>query len=548
MSLEKHKDSRAFLISPNVSNSKPAIGNQFMDTDNIGRLPAVTTKNNCSLAGRELSRRDFCSGTVAAAATLTIVPQRVLTGDDRTPPSERINVAVIGTGCHGTRHVKSLLANQPDIQLVAVCDVNAQSSDYHDFDYKDGIAGLDPARQIVESHYADQKRSGKYKGCAAYRDFREMLAKEQDIDAVIVATPDHAHAVVAMQAIKRGKHVYCEKPLAHSVHEARQLAEAARTTNVATQMGNQLHSLETVRRQVELIRSGAVGTVRQVHAWCVNTGWHGPWSAVLQRRWAAVGAAWAAGPDRPQDTPPVPKELDWDLWLGPAPERPYHPAYLPFKWRGWWDFGSGTLGDMGCHIIDPVLWALDLEAPVTIEASSTRITAETAPVSAIVHYTFSARGDRPAVALTWYEGGMKPARPRELADGQDLPASGVLYVGDEGKLLVPYFGTPTLLPDSRNKDFKRPLPFLPRVPLQVQGTDPLSLAHHHREWIDACKGGPAALSHFGYAGPLTEIALLGTIAIRTGKKLNWDGPNMQVTNVPVANEYVRTQYRHGWNL
>ena len=281
------------MMSPNVSNSKPAIGNQFMDTDNIDRLPAANTKNNCSLAGLELSRRDFCSGTVAAAATLTIVPQQVLTGDDRTPPSERINVAVIGTGCHGTRHVKSLLANQPDIQLVAVCDVNSQSSDYHDFDYKDGIAGLDPARQIVESHYADQKRSGKYKGCAAYRDFREMLAKEQDIDAVVVATPDHAHAVVAMQAIKRGKHVYCEKPLAHSVHEARQLAEAARTTNVATQMGNQLHSLETVRRQVELIpvgrrRYGATGTCLVCEHWLARP-LVGGTAATLGCRWDGMG-------------------------------------------------------------------------------------------------------------------------------------------------------------------------------------------------------------------------------------------------------------------
>ena len=528
-----------------------------------GRSPegqmATSTANDAGSSGStktethppqapELSRRELCSGAVAAAAAFTIVPRRVLGGNADTPPSEKLSIAVIGTGCQGTRHIKALLAQQSDVQVVAVCDVNAESSDYHDFDYKDGIAGREPAQRIVESHYAKQKRSGTYKGCAAYRDFREMLEKEKDIDAVVVATPDHSHAVVAMQSIQRGKHVYCEKPLTHSVFEARKLAEAARQANVATQMGNQLHALETVRRQVELIQSGMIGEVRQVHAWCTDTGWYGPWTAVGQRRWAATGTAWAAGPDRPLETPPVPNGLDWDLWLGPAPERPYHPAYLPFKWRGWWDFGSGTLGDMGCHIIDPVCWALKLNAPLTIEASSVRTTTETAPVAAMVHYAFPARGDRPPLELIWYEGGLKPARPMELGEGRDLPATGVLYVGDEGKLLVPYFGAPNLLPESRNKDLELPAPYLPRVELQPKDPNPSSLAHHHREWIDACKGGPSALSDFGYAGPLTEIVLLGTIAIRTGKKLNWDRPGMKVTNVAAANEYVRTQYRQGWVL
>ena len=525
--------------------SNTLLSSNTVFSSNTLHSSSTAEKQDCA-SGRKLSRRDLCRGMLATAATLSIVPRTVLAGSGQKPPSEKINVAVIGTGCQGMRHVQALLARQPDAQVVAVCDVNRTGSDY--FDLKGGVAGLEPARRMVESHYAQQQRSGTYNGCAAYRDFRELFDAETDIDAVVVATPDHTHAVIAMQAIRRGKHVYCEKPLTHSIDEARQLSEAARAAGVATQMGNQLHALETVRRQVELIKSGVIGQVRRVHAWCGDTGWYGPWSAVRQQRWSALGPAWAAGPDRPQDTPPVPDGLDWDLWLGPAAHRPYHPAYVPFKWRGWWDFGSGTLGDMGCHILDPVFWALDLNAPVTVAASSSRVTAETAPVAAIVRYAFPARDDLPPLDLTWYEGGLQPDRPRELDEGSDLPPFGLLYIGDDGKLLAPYFGTPTLLPESLGNDTQLSEPFLPRVDLQTEGPNPLSLAHHHREWLNACQGGPTALSNFSYAGPLTEAVQLGTIAIRTGKKLVWDAPNMNVTNAAGANEYVRPQYREGWAL
>lgn len=509
-------------------------------------MPSNPKAENENANQSELSRRELFGGAAAVAAGLAIVPRHVLGGLGQTSPSEKIALAVIGTGCQGMRHVQSLLANQPDVQIVAVCDVNCEGSDY--FDLQGGVAGLQPARKLVEGHYADARRGGTYRGCTAYRDFRELFEKEQDLDAVLIATPDHTHAVVAMQAIRRGKHVYCEKPLTHTIDEARKLVEAARTAKVASQMGNQLHALETVRLQVELIWSGVIGPVRRVYAWCTDTGWHGPWSAVRQRRWAAIGTAWNPGPDRPQDTPPVPAGLDWDLWLGPAPQRPYHPAYLPFKWRGWWDFGSGTLGDMGCHILDPVFWALDLKAPLTVEASSARITPETAPVAAMVHYEFPARGDMPPLELIWYEGGLKPARPNELAEGRDLPTTGVLYIGDEAKLLVPYGAAPILLPESRFKDLPRPQPTLPRITLEPRGPDPLSVSLHHREWLDACKGGPAPLSHFSYAGSLTETVLLGVVAIRTGQKLHWDAANMKITNAPTANVYIRTPYREGWTL
>lgn len=491
-----------------------------------------------------LSRRDLFAG--AAAAALAIVPRSVLGGNGQTPPSDKLNIAVVGTGCQGIRHIEALLANQPDIQLAAVCDVNREGSDYYDLDAENGIAGREPARQLVDRYYAEQTRTSKYKGCASYSDFREMLEKEKSIDAVLVATPDHTHAIVAMQAIKAGKHVYCEKPLTHTIDEARKLAEAARQAKVATQMGNQFHADDNLRLQVETIRSGVIGQVREVHAWCGNARWHGPWSQVSQRRWAAIGQTWVAGPDRPQDAPQVPAGLDWDLWLGPAPYRPFHPAYVPFKWRGWWDFGSGMLGDMGCHVLDAAFWALELGHPTIVEASSTRANAETAPVAATVHYQFPARGDMPSAEVIWYDGGLKPARPSELAEDRDLPAQGLLFIGDQGKLLAGFGNAPTLLPESRMKDFKSPEKSLPRI--KPQGESKLQLSAHHREWIDACQGGPSALSSFDYAGPLTEAVLLGVIAIRTDKRLHWNGQNMTITNVPAANAYVQTSYRQGWTL
>lgn len=493
-------------------------------------------------SNRTASRRDLCKQVIATAATLSIVPRHVLGGHHHTPPSDQLTIAVIGTGCQGMRHLQALLGNHPDVRVTAVCDVNQSGNDY--FDLAGNVAGRTVARQLVDEHYAQQNRSGLSDGCAVYRDFRELLTDEQDLDAVLIATPDHTHAAIAMYAIQAGKHVYCEKPLTHSIGEARQLAAAARVAGVQTQMGNQLHALETVRRQVELIQSGVIGAVHEVHAWCVDTGWQGPWGHVHQRRWSAQGKDWSARGTRPTEKPPVPAGLDWDLWLGPAPYRPYHPAYLPFKWRGWWDFGSGTLGDMGCHILDPVFWALDLRAPTTVEANAVRLTSETAPVAATAHYQFPARDHRPAVALTWYEGGLKPSRVQQ----QELPASGVLYSGQGGKLLVPYFGQPVLLTGTSTATLPKLAPTLPRIQLPTKGPNPLTVAQQQREWIQACHGGSPPLSPFSYAGPLTETVLLGTLAMRTGEKLAWNQEQMQVTNLPAANQLVRPARRAGWNL
>ena len=435
------------------------------------------------------SRRDFLGGVATAVAAFTIVPRHVLGGPGNTPPSEKLNIAGIGVGGQGKSNVRACRREN----IVALCDVDGK--------------------------YA-AKTFDRYPKAKKYRDFRRMLEKQKDIEAVIVATPDHTHAVISMMAIKMGKHVYCQKPMTHSVYEARKLTEAAREAKVVTQMGNQGHSGEGIRLICEWIWDGAIGPVRKAHAW-------------------TTPPTWRQGMGRPKDTPPVPPTLDWDLWLGPAPERPYHPAYVPWRWRAWWDFGTGAQGDMACHIIDPAVWALKLGHPTSVEASSTKVNSETAPIASIVRYKFPARGDMPAVEMTWHDGGLMPARPEEMEEGRRMGNNdgGVLFVGDKGKLMCGCYGlNPRLIPEAAMKAYKRPPKTLPRV------------KGHERDWVRACKGGVPASSNFDYAGPLTEIALLGNIAIRSGKKLDWDGQNMKVTNVPEANKYVHRQYRKGWIL
>ena len=369
----------------------------------------------------------------------------------------------------------------------------------------------------------------KYPQAKKYKDFREMLDKETGIDAVVVGTPDHAHAIVSMAAIKRGKHVYCEKPLTRTVHEARALAEAAQQQKVATQMGNQGMAFEGNRLIKEWLADGAIGTVREVHAWSDRPTHSGK-----------LPLYWEQGIERPQDQPPVPTTLDWDLWLGPAPWRPYHPAYAPFRWRGWWDFGSGGLGDMGIHNLAPVFAALQLGAPTSVHASSTAVFPETLPLACIVHYDFPARGELPPVQLHWYDGGLVPERPPELEPGRELNREdGLLFVGDQGKMLVEGWGghSPRLIPEQRMRDYKRPPKTLPRS------------IGHHQEWLRACKEGTSTESSFAFAGPLTEAVLLGTVCVRCGGgQLLWDAANLKITNAPEANELLHYEYREGWTL
>ena len=447
------------------------------------------------MKNRKISRRDFM-GAAAATAAFTIVPRYVLGGAGNQPPSEKLNIAGIGVGGQGAGD----LGNVSSQNIVALCDVDWRHA-----------AGT----------------FNRYPNAAKYRDFRVMLDKEdKNIDAVVVAAPDHIHAVASIAAIKRGKHVYCEKPLTHSVYEARRLAEAAREHKVATQMGNQGQASERTRLMSEYIWDGAIGPVREVHVW-------------TDRPLNGLNSVyWPQGVDRPKETPPVPDTLDWDLWLGPAPNRPYHPAYLPFNWRGWWDFGTGALGDIGCHAMDPVFRALKLGHPVSVEAISTLVNNETYPVASAVHYQFPARGDMPAVKLTWYDGGMRPPRPDELEDDRQIGSNGALFIGDKGKMLGE-----RLIPESRMKEYGKPPQLLPRSP------------GHHQEWIDACKGGKPAGSNFDHAGPLAEVVLLGNVALRpelkekmNRTKLLWDGPNLKITNIPEANQFLQREYRNGWSL
>jgi len=332
-----------------------------------------------------------------------------------------------------------------------------------------------------------------------------------------------------MAAIKRRKHVYCEKPLTRTVYEARALAKAAAEHKVATQMGNQGMAFEGNRLISEWLADGAIGPVREVHVWSDRPTHKGK-----------LPLYWDQGVGRPKDTPPVPPTLDWDLWLGPAPYRPYHPAYLPFRWRGWWDFGSGGLGDMGIHNIAPVFAALDLAAPTSIDASSTADNGDSVPLACCVHYEFPARGDRPPVKLHWYDGGIMPARPEELDDGRELDREdGVILVGDKGKMLVEGWGgeRPLLIPKKRDAQYKRPPKTLPRS------------IGHHQEWIQACKTGTPTRSSFAFAGPLTEAVLLGMVCVNVGgQKLVWDSRNLKVANLPKANGLLHYEYRKGWTL
>ncbi len=438
-----------------------------------------------------ISRRGFVKGTASAIAGFTILPRFVLGGAGFKPPSEKLNIAFVGVGGMGKDNMKGCEGEN----IAAICDV--------DWRY---------ASSVMQNHPNVKK----------YKDFRKMLDEVKDIDAVVIATPDHTHATIAKAAIKMGKHVYVQKPLTWSVEEARKLTVAAREAKVATQMGNQGHSSEEMRIVCEMIWSGVIGQIREVHVWTDR-----PY--------------WAQGILRPADSPAVPDGLDWDNWLGPAPVRPYNPVYHPFSWRGWFDFGTGALGDMGCHIIDQAYWALKLDRPTAVEASvSSRVVKdwqkvknnETYPDASIVRYDFPARGDLPPVKLTWYDGGLKPARPPELEAERNLGDNGVIFIGDKGTIVEG-----RIIPESKMKDYQKPPKSIPRI----TGT-------HEQNWIDACKGGPAACSNFEYSGPLTETVLLGNVAIRTGRRIEWDGPNMKITNVLEANELIGRKYREGWTL
>ncbi|MBI1903295.1 MAG: Gfo/Idh/MocA family oxidoreductase [Planctomycetia bacterium] len=436
---------------------------------------------------RTLSRREFLErSSLAGAAALGagFFAAAGMTKAESRLANEKLNIAVVGIGGQGSYD----LSNVASENIVALCDV-------------------------------DDQRGGpsfeKFPQAARYKDFRKLLEERKDIDAVVVATPDHIHAPASVMAMKLGKHVYCEKPLTHSVYESRVVAQTAAKQKVATQLGTQIHAGENYRRVVEIIQSGAIGPVEECHVW--------------------VGKAWGGG-ERPQEMPPVPKHLDWDLWLGPAPQRAYHPTYVPANWRRWWDFGSGTLGDMGCHYMDLPFWALKLRRPTTVESEGLDPHAETAPLGIVVRYEFPARkpssgGELPALKLTWHDG---EKHPKEL-HGIKVPDSGVLFVGKKGTMFADYNGY-KLYPESDFAGFAPPEPTIPRS------------IGHHREWIEACKSGGPTTCNFDYSGALSEAVLLGLVAYRAGKKLAWDAEKLTAMNCPEAERFLRREYRSGWTL
>lgn len=460
------------------------------------------------------SRRRFLA-SAATAATFSVLPRRLLGGAGHVPPSEKTTLAGIGTGGQGLQNLEALQAF-PEIQVVAVCDVNEESGGYFSWNWEQGRerrrCGREPARRATDAFYAQQRPSGQYRACRAYRDYRELLERE-DVDAVMIATPDHTHAVITLAALERGKHVYCEKPLTYSVFEARQVAEAARRAGVATQMGNQGQADESARVVAEMLADGAIGPVHEVQVWSPARFWN-----------------WPEGEGRPAGQPPVPAGLDWDLWLGPAPSRPYHPAYHPWTWRNWWDFGTGLLGDLGAHKLSTVFKALQLEHPLTVEASSTKLGPEVYPLGVMARFEFPARGGMPPLVLSWYDGGLRPPRPAGFEPDDVL--RDVLYLGERGVL-----NGDRLFPESRMEHYRRPPKTLPRSP------------GHYHEWVAACRGGPPAGSNFvDHAGGLTEACLLGNVAVRAQRRLRWDGPNLRFLDDPAANRLLHRGYREGWEF
>jgi predicted dehydrogenase len=510
----------------------------------------------------ETTRRAFLTNAATAAAALTIVPRYVL-GRGFTPPSDMLNIAAVGVGGMG----RTNLINLSSQNIVALCDVDwgyaGKAFERLDTEIPALQARLDnpnanppprPGEPVIEFDRVKAKarlegmirlKNESLPKAKRYQDYRQMLEQQKDIDAVLVATPDHMHAPIASAAMDLGKHVYVQKPLTWSVVEARHLARRAKETKVATQMGNQGHSLDDARLTVEYIQAGAIGEVREVHIWTnrplgfwpqgvprpaplqdptETLKWNGP--GVNER----IAAAFAGNY-------PVPDTLAWDLFLGAGPVVPYHPIYHPFNWRGWVDWGVGAIGDMGAHLIDHSLWALNLGLPTSIETVSTPFNAASYPLATQTFYDFPARGSMPPVKLTWYDGGLLPRKPEELGDEDLNKGGGALLIGTKGKLIHDTYGMkPRLLPKSLNDSYGKPPRKLPRIDRES----------HEMNWVDAAKGKGETSSPFEYAAVLTEIMLLGIVSLRVGKKIEYDGVNMRVTNVPQANEFLQRQYREGW--
>jgi hypothetical protein len=499
---------------------------------------------------KKINRRKFIGSATAASLAFTIVPRHVIGGSSFIPPSDKLTIAYIGCGTQGLREMAELITN-PKIQIVTVCDPNKRSTDYIDWSADgirngirkalgdstwgeglDGIpGGRDVGQEFVEKYYAKDK-ANKFKGCSSYVDFRELLEKEKDIDACKIMTPDHLHATISIAAMKKGKHVVIHKPIANRIYESRLTIDTARNTGVST------HLLAwSVRSGMEMakkwIDEGAIGTLKEIHNWSYRPVW---------QQWTS----------NPEDTPPVPKDFNWDLWLGPVPERPYHPNYTHCVFRGWYDFGGGSIADMGHYSLWPLFLTLGVKSPAysaEAYATTTRTVVNHVsrgvennvafPYSSIIRFKFSKQDPLPAFDLFWYDGGMKPPTPEELeADGKDMPTEGMMFVGDKGKIIGGFrCEKPVLIPESKMKSHMGDR----MVPAEVT-------ERSDDTWIDAFKNKQQSPGSFLLAGPISETINLGAIALRARKKVIYDAAAMKITNVPEANKFLTREYRKGWEL
>jgi predicted dehydrogenase len=461
-----------------------------------------------------LPRRTFIKTAAVVSTGLIILPRHVLGGKGYKAPSDKVNIGLIGAGGR-SKGIVSDLFELDDVQLTAIADPARywEKGSFYNFE-----TGRTPLKKFIEEYYS--KKTPNYK-LAEYEDFRVMLEKEKSLDAVVCASPDNTHAYISILSMRAGKHVYCEKPLAHNIWEVRKMRDVARETGVATQMGNQLHSLDGLRLTVEYLRSGIIGKVTQAHSWVPATRWLPQLDGF------------------PEDTSPVPDGFNWDLWLGPTAWRPFNSVYTPVKWRDFWSFGCGSLGDFGCHDMDTATWAFNLHSPESIEVqpAGNRGSADITPYGEIGYYKFAADGDQPPLDLTWYSGGLRPQLPDLLPRDVKLSSRGSMFIGEKGILLGSTGKAPEIYPESLRKSVTLPEPSIPRS------------KGHCREWIDAIKGGPAAMSNFDYGARLTEITLLGVLSLRLGgKKIFWDSKNMKVTDLPEADPFIREPVRNGWEM
>ena len=496
------------------------------------------------------------TGGVAAGA-FAIVPRHVLGGPGFVAPSEKITLACIGFGTQAIREIGGIL-ERPEVQVVAVCDVEKNGVNYLEWGKNDirntirrllqepawgeGLnhvpGGREIGKEIIETYYAKNRGKDQFKGCATYLDFRELLEKEKDVTAVKVMTPDHTHAAISLAALKKGKNVIVHKPLANRLLEGRTVIEGARARKIATHFlpasegGGQKES-------VAMVRNGAIGKLREIHNWSLRP-------------------MWPQYPTLPTETPPIPEGFDWNLWLGPSLDRPYHPNYTHTNFRGWYEFGGGAIADMGHYSLWPLFQLLQLDAPVSVESTPSHLCRVAGsicqrihndysfPAACTIRLRFAAKGDRPPLDIFWYDGGIKPAVPEELmAENKELTEEGMLFVGDKGKILGGFHSeNPQLIPEARMRDYRSANPAV-----RQSGADTGRRGNREAAWIPAFKGGPPSYGDFTLAGPITDAFNLAAISLRLGgKRLLWDSANAKITNAPEANKFLTREYRPGWQI